>query len=131
MAIILIVDEPIQCFLVREILSDGPSLTFLEAACEVEAIHLAQTHHLDLVILDLGGPSLTGLRLYAQIQAASLVRSLPLIFTASWSPTYPVPSTVLATGYPLFLKPLNEAAFQAAVHCALESNRASAHIVRS
>ncbi len=128
LAIILTVDEPIQCFLVREILSDDPSLTFLEAACDVEALHLAQIHHPDLVIFDLGGPSLTELRLYAQIRTTSLVQPLPFIFTASWSATYSVPSDVLASECPLLLKPFIEAELQDAVQRTLRPTRLASHM---
>ena len=120
MPTILIVDnEPAQRRYVRTILSEDPSLTFLEAPDEPHALRLAQLHHPDMIIFDLGGLAPTRSFSREQFQAARLVRHTPVLFTATWSHTNKTLTTILASGRPLLFKPFEAAELLAAVHHAL------------
>ncbi len=118
--ILIVDDEPSQRHFVRTILSEDPSLTFLEAPDEPHALRLAQLHHPDLIIFDVGG--LAPRRAFSpeQFQAARLLRRIPVIFTATWSHTNKTLTTILASGRPLLFKPFEAGELLATVHHALK-----------
>ncbi len=128
MPIVLIVDaEPSQRSLVRAILSDDPSLIFLEASDDTQALDLAQLYHPDTIIFDLGGLSRKS-QSPEQQQSDRVVGSIPVIFTATWSCTNRTLTTVLASGHPLLFKPFEATDLQAAVRHALKRHRLPARI---
>ncbi len=121
--ILIVDDEPLQRFLIREILSEDPTLHFLEALDDRQAFRLIQLHDPSAIILDLGGPSLRGLHLYRQLQASFVGRHLPIIFTATWLPTDSTVMMLHPSGYPVFFKPFEVAKLQAAIRHMLERSR--------
>ncbi len=61
--------------------------------------------------------------LYKRLQSASAVGVIPVIFTASCTPTIDALTRILASGQPVFFKPFEPAKLQSAVHYTLKGIR--------
>ncbi len=128
--ILIVDDDPSQRCLIRAILEEDPSVTFLEAHDELQVLHLVLLGHLDLIIFDVG--ALSPERSYSrqQVEATRLMDRIPVIFIATWTHTNKSLMAILASGRSLLFKPFEAADLRAAVHHALKCPRQLGQMAR-
>jgi CheY-like chemotaxis protein len=81
--ILICEDEESLRELVRVSLGDGYG--YLEASDGVEALELAKTHRVDVVVLDLMIPGLSGLDVLTKLRKDADGRALPVVVISAWS----------------------------------------------
>ncbi len=72
-------DDPIQRMLVREVLADDDSLSYIEVEDGKQALEEAHAQHPDLVILDVIMPTGDGLQVCRQFKNDPALRIIPVI----------------------------------------------------
>jgi CheY-like chemotaxis protein len=72
-------DDPIQRMLVREVLADDRSLTYMEVEDGMEALSAARTERPDLVILDVMMPASDGFEVCHLFKTDPDLSSIPVI----------------------------------------------------
>ncbi len=72
-------DDPIQRMLVREVLADDDSLSYIEVEDGKEALKQAHAQHPDLVILDVIMPTGDGFQVCRQFKSDPALRIIPVI----------------------------------------------------
>ena len=126
--ILIVDDEPLQRFLVREILCEDLSFTFFESAGGAQALRLAQRHHPQTIILGLRLPDLDRFQGYERLRMAPDDRPIPLILTTTGPRTDPNLKALLARGHPVLIKPFEPEDLQAAVRRVLLRGRGQAQV---
>lgn len=76
-------DEPSLRELVRAVL--GPTYRFLEAADGAEALALIREVPVDLMVLDVMLPKLSGIEVLTELRADEELRALPVVVITAWS----------------------------------------------
>lgn len=105
-------DEDVRSVISRML--EAPDCHTLMAANAAEALELASSTHIDLLVVDVVLPGISGYRI------AGLVRSvepgLPVVYMSGWSdhPQFPAPD-----GEPILSKPFSREELTAAVASAL------------
>ena len=81
--LLLVDDEPTNLHVLRQILGDDYRLQF--ATDGAKALHLAQQHQPDLILLDIMMPNLSGYDVCRQIKADPQTSHIPVIFVSALS----------------------------------------------
>jgi DNA-binding response OmpR family regulator len=72
-------DDPVQRMLVREVLADDHSLSYVEIEDGIEALEQAHTERPDLIVLDVMLPSTDGFQICRRLKNDTAVRMIPII----------------------------------------------------
>ena len=77
--ILIVDDDPIQRMLVREVLADDRSLSYVEVDDGMAALMTAHTQRPDLIILDVMMPSADGFQVCRLFKNDADLRAIPII----------------------------------------------------
>lgn len=124
-------DNPLNLQLVEYLMETLPGVTTLSAPSGAIGLDLARTRRPDVIILDLNLPEMNGFEILERLQRDPATRDIPAIaLTAS-----AMPNDVergLAAGFFRYLaKPIDFAAFMAAIDAALSKRQADRRASRS
>ncbi len=117
--ILIVDDEPLQRLLVREILNEDPALRFFESAGGAQALRLIQRYRPHTIILGLRAPDLDKVHRYERLRAVPGGRPTTLIVNTAGPRTHPNFKMLVASGYPILVRPFEPEELQIAVRLAL------------
>ena len=83
--VLYIEDNPSNLFLVGEILSTRPNITFLSAGDAEVGIELAQARFPDLILMDLNLPGMDGIAAMKKLQIYNETREIPVIAVSAYA----------------------------------------------
>ena len=105
--VLYIEDSPTNLFLVREILSTRPNITFLSARDAELGIELAQVRCPDLILMDLNLPGMDGIAATKKLQIHKETREIPVIAVSAYA-TETDKKNAMAAGFKDYVtKPFN------------------------
>jgi two-component system nitrogen regulation response regulator GlnG len=103
MSILLIIDDEVVVLEFRSVLG-GSQLTLMTATSATEGLSLFQQHRLDVVLLDVDLPDLSGLETLRRLRQINA--KVPVLFVTSSSTTATAIEAMALGAYDYLLKPI-------------------------
>jgi CheY-like chemotaxis protein len=119
--VLIVDDERFQRLLLIEYLSSDPALTFLQADSGSEALELARTQPVDLILLDMMMPSMDGLEVARQLKGDPALHDIPVILISALPPLIHSTPDVEIPANGFISKPFEEEELISTVKRALDS----------
>jgi CheY-like chemotaxis protein len=114
--ILIVDDDPIQRMLVREVLADDHSLSYVEVDDGIAALTVAHTQRLDLIILDVMMPSADGFQVCRLFKNDADLHSIPIILLTARYQDDDGKRSREAGADALLIKPFDPVELQSVVH---------------
>lgn len=109
--VLYVEDSPTNLFLVSEILSTRPNITFLSAANAELGIELARARCPDLILMDINLPGMDGIAATKKLQTHEETRAIPVIAVSAYA-TEAEKKNAMAAGFKEYVtKPFNISEF--------------------
>ena len=121
--VLYIEDNPSNMRLMEVLLQNRPGMALLPAMLGREGLDLARRQELDLILLDLNLPDISGQEVLARLQASALTRDIPVIVLSADATTDQIARLKSAGARAYLTKPLEVTAFLHTLDIMLPDNR--------
>ena len=106
MAVILVVDDTHVDRQIAKLVLEAHGHTVHEAPTGEDALQCLRGQPLDLVLIDMYMPGMSGVQLVERMRADPVLAQLPVVFYTAWHDEYETEHALRAYGYAVLAKPV-------------------------
>jgi CheY-like chemotaxis protein len=106
MAVILVVDDTHVDRQIAKLVLEAHGHTVHEAPTGEDALQCLRRQPLDLVLIDMYMPGMSGVQLVEYMRADAVLAPIPVVFYTAWHDEYETEQALRAYGYAVLAKPV-------------------------